>query len=208
MVDPIFNEQAMAAEFAQNLWNNYIKFKMDEVNMSNVSFYRAAVTSNPGDGTLVVQQPYDNEIKINSTSALSGVAVGTEIVVARLGNSNAAMNHLAFATAEGNTYAWAQLASKTYKHVTANTWEYIGQSIILSTEAFVFLTSTYSSGRPTGLGLHTDTTGSYPRTICYEAYDAQRTPIYFVGAGTYYVYEKRDSAASSNNTISVYRVYV
>ena len=78
------------AEFADNLWNNYIKPKMREELRNSVSFYKATITANAGDGTLTVQRPYDNAVTVSCTDDLKSASVGTQVVVFVLGNGNAA----------------------------------------------------------------------------------------------------------------------
>ena len=92
------NDQATMAEFAQNLWNNYIKQKTEEANSSVVSYYRAVVTTaNDGSNILKVKQPYETTARtVSCTDELADVAVGTNVVIMRMGNGNAAVNNLAF----------------------------------------------------------------------------------------------------------------
>lgn len=88
------NENAYMAEFAENLWNNYIRLKIKDELQQNVSYYKATVTSNPGDGTLNVQRPFDNVVKIRCTDDLKTVAEGTLVTVLVFGRGNAT-NHIA-----------------------------------------------------------------------------------------------------------------
>lgn len=92
------NDQATMAEFAQNLWNNYIKQKTEEANSSVVSYYRAVVTTaNDGSNILKVKQPFETTSRtVSCTDELADVAVGTNVVIMRMGNGNAAVNNLAF----------------------------------------------------------------------------------------------------------------
>lgn len=90
------NNQAVMAEFAQNLWQNFIQQKMTEALSSYVSFFIATVTENPGDGTLKVQAPFDEERTVSVTQELEDIAVGAQVAVLKLGNGNAALNNLAF----------------------------------------------------------------------------------------------------------------
>lgn len=89
------NENAYMAEFAENLWNNYIKLKIADELQQNVSYYKASVISNPGDGTLNVQRPYDSIMKIRCTNDLKTTATaGALITVLVFGKGNAT-NHIA-----------------------------------------------------------------------------------------------------------------
>lgn len=96
------NEQAVMAEFANSLWNNFIRQKVEEMLTQNVSFYLATVTANNGNNSLTVQAPLDNARTVSCTSQLSNVSAGTNVAVLQLGNSNAAVNHLAFLNLNGN----------------------------------------------------------------------------------------------------------
>lgn len=88
------NENAYMAEFAENLWNNYIKLKISEELQQNVSYYKATVTVNPGDGTLTVQRPFDTAYTIRCSDTMKSVAVGTLVTVLVFGRGNAT-NHIA-----------------------------------------------------------------------------------------------------------------
>ena len=96
------NEEAVMAEFAENLWRNYIKPKYEDASMSNVSFYRAAVVANNGGRILTVQQPYDEPRTVSCTNELSNQEVGSHVAVLKFGNGTAAMNHLAFMALANN----------------------------------------------------------------------------------------------------------
>lgn len=104
------NEQAVMAEFAESLWNNYIRQKIDELFTNNVSFYLASVTANPGSGTLTVQAPLDSERTVSCTNELRGISVGSQVAVLKLGNGNAALNHLAFLSVSNNALIKAPLS--------------------------------------------------------------------------------------------------
>lgn len=88
------DETVYMAEFAENLWNNYIKQKMVDELQQNVSYYRATVVSNPQDGTLNVQRPYDNAFRIRCADDLKSVSAGTMVTVLVFGKGNAT-NHIA-----------------------------------------------------------------------------------------------------------------
>lgn len=89
------NENAYMAEFAENLWNNYIKLKIADDLQQNVSYYKATVISNPGDGTLNVQRPYDSTYKIRCIDDLkTSATAGTMVTVLVFGKGNAT-NHIA-----------------------------------------------------------------------------------------------------------------
>lgn len=85
------------AEFAENLWRNYIEPKMEASMTGDISYYRASVISNNGDGTLTIKPACDNERTANCTMEMSDVTAGSAVLVMRMGNGNAAENHLVFA---------------------------------------------------------------------------------------------------------------
>ena len=89
------NINAELAEFAKNLWDNYIKEQADTEFENNVWFYRASVTANTGNGLLTVQRPYDNEVTIRCTEPLTNSTVGDTVTVACFG-SDVPLNQVAF----------------------------------------------------------------------------------------------------------------
>ena len=84
-------------EFAENLWNNYIKKRIEEECSDEISFYRAAVSNNNGDGTLNITIPFDGEKTIQCTRELLNVNPSANVLVLRMGNGNAGDNHIAVA---------------------------------------------------------------------------------------------------------------
>ena len=76
--------------FADQLWK-YMVPKLKSMFASNVSYFRAQVVSNPGDGTLVVSRPLENgTLTLPCTTAMSGATTGQQVTVLVMGNlSNA-----------------------------------------------------------------------------------------------------------------------
>jgi len=106
-----------------------------------------------------------------------------------------------------------QLASGSHQATAADTWEYTGISFTTTKSCVLYIRTNTSSARkrPTGLGLHSAATlssGSYPDEIAYEAGYAERTPLYWVPSGTYYVYQKRAAAGTAAATITVNEVII
>lgn len=95
------NKNATLAEFANNLWNNFIKKKLHDSEKDVLHYYRATVVSNPGYGKLVVKKPYDEQITISCTDHMDAAEEGDQVIVIRFGNGNANLNHLAVAFASG-----------------------------------------------------------------------------------------------------------
>lgn len=89
------NENAYMAEFAENLWNNYIKLKIADELQQNVSYYKATVVSNPGDGTLSVQRPYDSAYIIRCIDDLKTTATAGKMVTVLVFGKGNATNHIA-----------------------------------------------------------------------------------------------------------------
>lgn len=83
----MLNENAAMQELAENLWQMYFKGKVRDGQRDVVRFYRAQVVANNGDGTLNVQEPFDNVHTILAVPAAAGLAAGDECVVAMLGDA-------------------------------------------------------------------------------------------------------------------------
>lgn len=96
------NENAQLAEFANNLWNNFLKRKAEQQNMDAVSYYRAEVTANNGNRRVTVQRPLDNAIVVSTTPPMANVSVGDQVIVARFGKGNNNANHLVIAYSDGD----------------------------------------------------------------------------------------------------------
>ena len=92
------SDTAYIAEFADNLWNKYMKLKLADELQDDVRFYKAQVVQNPGNGTLVVQKPYEDAVTISCTNDMKTVAVGKMVTVLVFGTGNAA-NHIAVSAA-------------------------------------------------------------------------------------------------------------
>ena len=110
------NTNAEMAEFAENLWNNFIKPKMQMELANYVSYYRATVASNV-DGNVTVSRPFDGTFPVNATEYMANVSVGDNVLVFSLGKGNAA-NQLIFAYSNGVTPPPEDMG--TVKSVTIN----------------------------------------------------------------------------------------
>ena len=97
------NENAQLAEFANNLWNNFLSRKAEQQSKDAVTFYRAEVTANNGNRRVTVQRPLDTAIEVSTTPTMAGVSVGDQVVVARFGKGNNNANHLVIAYGDGDT---------------------------------------------------------------------------------------------------------
>ena len=84
------NDMENMRVFADQLWK-YMVPKLDSKFESNVSYFRAQVVLNPGDGTLVVSRPLENgTLTLPCTTAMSGATTGQQVTVLVMGSlSNA-----------------------------------------------------------------------------------------------------------------------
>ena len=75
---------------ADQIWY-YFQPKVKDMLRTSVSYFRAQVVTNPGDGTLEVKRPSDTTtMTLPCTSAVSGAAVDDQVIVFVLGDlSNA-----------------------------------------------------------------------------------------------------------------------
>lgn len=96
------NTNAQLAEFANNLWENYIKKKFEEENADILSYYRAEVVSNDGDKKLTIQRPYDEPYQVSCTDDMSEAVAGMQVIVVRFGNSANNSNHIVVAKGNGS----------------------------------------------------------------------------------------------------------
>ena len=97
-----------------------------------------------------------------------------------------------------------QYINTTSKATTANAWEYTGKSITIPSgkRAIVQGYLQWASGKPIGFGLDGSSTASTPYR-CYESGLTVYSCSFILGSGTYYIYEKRSTVPSSNNTLIV-----
>lgn len=107
------SEMSQMAEFAGNLYENYIKQKVEQDFLNHVTYFKANVVTNHGNRKLTVQQPYDNPITVFCTDRMANVTAGTQVLVLRFGKGNAA-NYIAVAEGDGtSTSEYGQTGSAT-----------------------------------------------------------------------------------------------
>ena len=94
------NEQM--AEFANNLWENYIKAKHKEANYDTVSYYIATVVSNDGNNTLTIKKPFENAFSVPCLNSMNTASAGLKVLVLRFGNGTNNKNHVVVGKADGN----------------------------------------------------------------------------------------------------------
>lgn len=116
------NANEQMAEFADNLWKNYIRPKMSDELRNNISYYKAEVVENNGDGTMTVKKPFDNPVTIPATAAVAEWAEpGAQVLVLCFGKGNA-QNQIVFASASlAHYYTDTDTDTKVKQsHVTSN----------------------------------------------------------------------------------------
>jgi len=94
------NEQM--AEFANNLWENYIKAKYKEANSSTLSYYIATVVSNDGGNTLTIKKPFEDSFSVPCLESMNTATAGLQVLVIRFGSGNNNTNHVVVGKADGN----------------------------------------------------------------------------------------------------------
>jgi hypothetical protein len=110
-------ESREMAEFARNLWENYIKVRNHEADANTVSFYKAQVVRNQKNGVLGIRRPLDATVyNVACPSYMEDISVGDQVLVLRFGNDpnlknhfvvdNAARTMLASAIATGSSIAF------------------------------------------------------------------------------------------------------
>ena len=98
------NVNAQMAEFADNLWQNYIKPKYKDDSKNALSFYRAEVVSNDGNNKLTIKRPYDEPYQVSCTDGMADATVGMQVLVLRFGNDVNNSNHLVVSDGEGSRF--------------------------------------------------------------------------------------------------------
>ena len=82
------------AEFANNLWENFIKFRHKEANLDTVSFYKAEITAKPGNGKFSIKRPFDTESKdVEYAAYMADAPIGAKVLVLKFGEGNNLANH-------------------------------------------------------------------------------------------------------------------
>lgn len=88
------NANAEMAEFAENLWNNYLQFRNREADSANVSYYKAEVVAKPAENKLTIQRPLDDQTyDVACPSYMNDISVGDQVLVLRFGNGTNLANH-------------------------------------------------------------------------------------------------------------------
>ena len=108
------------AEFANNLWENFIKFRHKEANLDTVSFYKAEITAKPGNGKFSIKRPFDtNSFDVMYAAYMADAPVGTQVLVLRFGEGINLANHFVIDNAARTTLA-EYVAKMTVIGTTSN----------------------------------------------------------------------------------------
>ena len=91
------------AEFARELWENYIKPKYIAEFSDNVTYYMATVVSNDGNNRVTIRRPFDDPYQVSCLEDMAGLVAGDTVLVLRFGNGTNNANHIIFGKGNGNT---------------------------------------------------------------------------------------------------------
>lgn len=120
-----------------------------------------------------------------------GVADLTEQIRTLADATYAPIDHMHI-TADGqHTLGYASFS------VNTSSWTSSTTAITVDSPMLIYM---YASVRVAGLGLDEETGQTRPRIFLYESDHARRSPVYFIPAGTYYLYAK----GTSTGTPTVY----
>lgn len=113
------NDNAQMAQFAKNIWENYMSPMVKKSEADTVKYYRAEVVTNDGSNLLTIKRPYDNSYQVACTKDMSDVTAGTQVIVIRFGNGTNNSNHLVVAKGDGNPAVTATDAVSTLSNLEA-----------------------------------------------------------------------------------------
>ena len=195
------------AEFADNLWENYIKTKYKCESKDVLSFYRAEVVSNDGNNKLTIQRPFDNSYQVSCTNLMANATVGQQVIVLKFGNGTANSNHLVVADGDGNvpsevpdpTVSWEEITGVSATLLTDGGGYYVeGKHVYVTVQCT--LNSAGSSGDNITLfsGFPTPDVVSVLATAI--AYDL-RGVAWINASGELHL--RPNTSVSTSNTISV-----
>lgn len=91
------------AEFARELWENYIKPKYISEFTDTVTYYMATVVSNDGNNRVTIKRPFDDPYQVSCLEDMAGLVAGDTVLVLRFGNGTNNANHIIFGKGNGNT---------------------------------------------------------------------------------------------------------
>ena len=109
------------AEFARELWENYIKPKFTAEFPDIVSYYMATVVSNDGNNRVTIKRPFDSPYQVSCLEDMAGLEAGDTVLVLRFGNGTNNANHIIFGKGNGNlnytAYNATELANAAIKTI-------------------------------------------------------------------------------------------
>lgn len=108
------------AEFARELWENYIKPKFNAEFSDNVTYYMATVVSNDGNNKVTIKRPFDDAYQVSCLEDMAGLVAGDTVLVLHFGNGTNNANHIIFGRGNGNTNYTAVGATETANEATAS----------------------------------------------------------------------------------------
>lgn len=74
-------------EMVENMWEQFFKPRIRSMMAQSLRFYRAKVVSAPSDGTISVQEPFDDVHRLPYVSSAAGLKSGDQCIVLVLGDA-------------------------------------------------------------------------------------------------------------------------
>ena len=105
------------AEFAKELWENYIKPKVGIEFSDTVSYYMATVVSNDGYNRVTIKRPFDDAYQVSCLDDMAGLEAGDTVLVLRFGSGTNNANHIVFGKGNGNKIGRASCRERVFPHV-------------------------------------------------------------------------------------------
>ena len=177
------------AEFARELWENYIKPKFIEQFTDTVTYYMATVVTNDGNNRATIKRPFDDPYQVTYLDDMAGLEAGDTVLVLRFGNGTNNANHIIFGKGNGNTNYTAaeatELANAAIKtieygvgtsptsHSDITSWssdtpqweegKYIWQRTSTNDSTYTYTCIQGAAGQPGAAGYNTATVYLYQR---------------------------------------------
>ena len=182
------------AEFARELWENYIKPKYIAEFSDNVTYYMATVVSNDGNNRVTIRRPFDDPYQVSCLEDMAGLVAGDTVLVLRFGNGTNNANHIIFGKGNGNTNYTAaeatELANAAIKtieygvgtsptsHSDITSWssdtpqweagKYIWQRTSTNDSTYTYTCIQGAAGQPGAAGYNTATVYLYQRATTFS----------------------------------------
>lgn len=178
------------AEFARELWENYIKPKFTAEFPDIVSYYMATVVSNDGNNRVTIKRPFDSPYQVSCLEDMAGLEAGDTVLVLRFGNGTNNANHIIFGKGNGNAN-YTALTATQLANAAIKTIEYgVGNSPTSHSDI-----TTWSSASPAWesgkyVWQRTTTNGLQYTYACIQGAAGHNT-------ATVYLYQRATSAPSN-----------